>query len=370
MENYYPEIYFGSIHILVAIALFCSLLLWTQRDEGQRSRRFLALTWVLLFVVSLGWFYMIYQGDPIFERVLPIGVLVFGMALVATMTLYPIEVVVPRWLNKKRFLVLFSPIILTLAVCGAMQFFGGGFRTLNTMSDILRYSNEPNVWIRFPLVLIIYGYAFVLYYIPHNKMRGNITLGWIRAYTFGNIGIAFLYLGLILFRSYTAGILHSLYFAIYVGYITYQELYVRLFIPDSENTQYNSAGSKQYPSHLWSEVEKEMWTKLDDYMKKESAWHNPSLSMTIVTKAVGVTNADIARLLELKGYGEFEDYVAEFRIREFCNLVDNGECITIDDTFFKVGFRYRNIATRQFLRIMHQSPEEYIYKLEDTTFKR
>lgn len=358
MEKYYPELYFGSIHILIAIVLFCSLLLWAQQDEGQRSRRFLAWTWLFLLTLYIGRLLLIYRCEVVFDGVLPINMLVFGMALVAMMTIYPIEVVIPRELNRKWLLLLFSPVILVFAVYGAMRVFGDGFRTLNTLDDIARYWHEPNVWFRFPIILLIYGYAFILYYIPQSKMRGNITLNWIRAYTFGNIGVGMLYLGMILFGAYPVGIFHTLYFALYVGYITYQELYVRLFIPDSENTQCNTCNRRV--EDLGSEAEKILWASLKKYMYQETAWRNPNLSISLLADAVGTSNAEIAALLEAMGYSEFDDYVGEFRIRDFCDRVDNGDHITMDDTFFRVGFRYRDVASKQFMRIMHQSPEEYI----------
>lgn len=360
MENYYPELYFSSIHILVAMALFCSLLLWSQRDEGQRSRRFFAWNWFFLLILCVGWLPIIYSRDVVFEGVLPVSFLVFCMALIAIMTIYPIEVVVPRWFNRKWLLVLFSPVMMVLAVCGVMRFFGDGFRVLNTMSDITRYCHEPNVWIRFFIVLLTYGYAFILCYIPQSKIRGNITLDWMRAYTFGNMGIALLYLGLILFGAYPVGIFHALYFALYVGYITYQELYVRLFIPNRENPLYITTNRKVRV--LRSEAEKKLWASLRNYMQKKPAWHNPNFSKPLLADAIGVAQAEIAAILESMRCGEFDNYVAEVRIREFCNLVNNGDSITIEDTFFRVGFRYRDVASQQFIRIMHQSPEEYIRK--------
>lgn len=360
MENYYPELYLGSVHILVAIALFCSLLLWSQREDGQRSRRFLAWTWLLLWFLYMGRLLLVYRGRVLSEGVLPINILVFGMFLVAIMMIYPIEVVVPRWLNRKRLLVLFFPVLVVFAVYGAIRFWGGGFRMLDTVDDIARYWYEPNVWMRFVLILIIYGYAFILYYIPQNKMRGNSTLSWIRAYTFGNMGIALLYMGMILFGAYPTGIFHTLYFSLYVGYITYQELYLRLFIPDSENMRYTAANREA--NVLGVEAEKALWARLEKYMRKQMAWHNPNLSICQIAKAVGATHVEIARLLELRGYDDFDDYVAGYRIREFCGLVDKGDTITIEDTFFKVGFRYRDIASKHFMRIMHQTPEEYIQK--------
>lgn len=366
MENYYPQLYFGSIHILLSIVMFCAFLLWSQRSDGQRSRRFLALTWFVLLLMCVGWLPMVYRGEVIFKGMFPINILVFGLLLVALMTLYPIEVVIPRWLDKRRLLLLSAPVILVFAVCGAMHLFGNGFRVLGTTDDIVRYWHEPNVWIRFPIVMLIYGYAFILYYIPQNKMRGNITLNWIRTYTFGNIGIALFYMGMILFGAYPAGIFHALYFAIYVGCITYQELYVRLFIPDSERLVCIATNSRVNAPK--SQLEKELWVKLENYMQKGPAWRNPNLSISLLSNALEANQSQIATLLKSMGYTDFDDYVAELRIREFCNIVDKGDSITIEDTFFQVGFRYRNVASEQFIRIMHQPPEEYIRKREAMTF--
>lgn len=97
-------------------------------------------------------------------------------------------------------------------------------------------------------------------------------------------------------------------------------------------------------------------------MQSELAWHNPNLSTSLLANAVGATQTEITTLLKSIGYDEFDDFVAEFRIREFCNLINRGDNITIEDIFFRVGFRYRDTAFKQFTRIMHQSPEEYFQK--------
>lgn len=358
MEDYYPGLYFGAIHALVAIALFCSLLLWTQRSDGERSRRFLAWTWFFLLFLYVARLFKIYKGILEFEEVLPINSASFGAALVALMTIYPIEVVRPRWLNKKRILLLLSPVILVFAVQAMIALWGGGFRVLGSMSDIARYWYEPNVWIRFLIVLLAYGYAFILFYIPYNKMRNNTTLDWIRAYTLGNFAIGFLYLGLMLYGIYPIGIVHTLYVCLYVGYITYQELYIRLFIPESENAQYAARRSKN--ALLKPKEDRQLWDKMEEYMRKEPVWHDPNFSIQMLADAVGATCTEIAAQLEVMGYGKFDDYTGEFRVREFCTFVRNRDVITIEDAFFRVGFRYRDIATKQFQRVMKQSPEEYI----------
>lgn len=71
MEKYYTELSFGSVHVLVAITLFCSLPVWSQRVDGQRSRRFLAWTWFLLLFISIVKLVKVnHQIDRDFEGVL------------------------------------------------------------------------------------------------------------------------------------------------------------------------------------------------------------------------------------------------------------------------------------------------------------
>lgn len=363
MEKYYTELYFGAVHILAGITLFCSILVWSQRSDGQRSRRFLAGAWCLLLLISIVRLVKAYyQIDRDFEGVLPIGRLVSGVPTLAVMMIYPIEVVAPRWLDKKRLWILFGPVVLVFILYGVIQFMGGGFRELATVNHIALYWHEPNVWVRFPILALVYGYAFTLYYLPHQMTRGNTTLGWIRIYTLGNLGIGLFYMGWMLGGIYPSGIFHALYFALFVGYVTYQELYVRLFIPDSEEIAIRKRNR--------SKQDRELWAKLEDYMLNESAWHNPSLSPSMLAGVVGVTQTQITTLLESMDYGEFDDYVAEFRIHEFCALVDSDKNITAKEAFFKVGFRYRDVASKQFTRIMHQSPDEYIQKRKEMTLNK
>lgn len=361
MENYYPKLYFGFIHILVAIVLFCSLLLWSQREDGQRSRRFLACIWLFLLFLYAGHLLRLYHyGDITFEGVLSIRSIIFGLLILPVIAIYPIEVVAPRWLNIKRFLLLFLPVILAFAVCGTMYLFGNGFRVLNTLNHIVHYWHEPNVWIRLFIVLFVCGYAFILYTIPYSKKQGNVTFEWICTYMFGNTGIVLFYLGLILFGIYPAGLFYTLYFVFYVGCVTYHELYVRLFIPDNENAQYAKANSKVKILEPVSETL--LRERLENCMQQQALWQDPNLSLRILAAAVGTTCANLELLIRHEGYSAFDDYIARYRIRKFCQLVIKGHVVTLRDAFYLVGFRYYPTALNHFKRIMNLTPEEYAKK--------
>lgn len=82
--------------------LLCGGVLWARRRSGDRSRLYLAWTWMvagLLFLVRL---LMAEAGEPIAGRILPPENLAGGLWIIMVLYLYPMEAICSGWLTWKR----------------------------------------------------------------------------------------------------------------------------------------------------------------------------------------------------------------------------------------------------------------------------
>ncbi len=353
----YPHIlHFSSTHVLAAVALVCALLLWSQRAQGERSRSILAVTWVFIAVLYILRAIMLYDDKEPYLGIMPIVPLIMGFYSVVILLIYPVEVVSPRWLNLKRLFWIFSPVLLATALILVMRIFGFEFRKINTFAEFGTLFYEPNVWIRVPISIAIFVYAAILiFYIPRNNIRSNATLTWMLAYTIGNLGIAVFYFGRILWGSYPCGVIHTVYLTLFIMVTTYQEVFVRLFVVGGTapecvaSTELFDAGADSV-----------ILDRLEAYMRSEEPWRDPNLSRDMVAEAIKSNRTTVSRLVQQLGYDNFYDYIAKYRIDEFCRVVRDAEFINIQETFFNLGFRSKTAAFAQFKRQVGTTPGEWI----------
>lgn len=392
MDFFYHQLYFGILHATVILELFCALLLWLKRNEGERARHFLVWSWLACAAIFMIRVVLQYSShsDYATAEILPVASLLGGLACVTVLLIYPIEVVSPHWLNAKRFLLVFSPMLLMVGICGAMHGCGVEFRKLSTFEELARYWTEANVWIRFLLCAVIIVYSFLIFYIPRNKMRSNTTIKWMRSYSIGLQGISILYFGINLFGLYPSGVFHIIYFLFFTAYITYQELFLRLFItpqerlvavipPLQEEKQEDAPQNEPIEqselelaleelapqadskiAELLPEQTSLLWIQLEAYMKSEEPWRDPNIALAILADAVRSNRTTISTLIQKAGHENFYAYIAHYRIEAFCLAAREGLVNNIQDTFFEIGFRNRNTALNQFKKQMGMTPSDYL----------
>ena len=364
MENTSYQLYFGLIHATSAISLLSAFLLWSQREKGERSRYFLACEWFLSGVFYTARTIELHVGKPNYvQYFFPINLLIGGFAAIILLLIYPIEVVSPKWLNWKRGLTIFSPWIFSILLVQGLQFFGLEFRNLTNLTDFVLHIHEFNVWIRIPLTILILSFCVILFYVPQNKMRSNTTIQWVRGYYLGVQVIAVFYFGYMSLGIHSVGFLHMICWGTFTAYTTYQELFLRLYIvqerpttqpiPPQKEVQPYSLVTTEEPKHSV------LWQKLEEYMIKEEPWRNPNLSMQLLAQQVGSNRTSLTKAIQDGGYESFFQYIAHYRIQEFCRIIKTDRILKTDDLFYQVGFRSRSTAFSQFKKQMNITPAEY-----------
>ncbi len=102
--------------------------------------------------------------------------------------------------------------------------------------------------------------------------------------------------------------------------------------------------------------------KLDELMEQKKPYLNGNLMKAELAEMLGVSNPEIARLLNENIGMNFFEYVNYYRIREFIELAKTDQAKNL--TFFglaqEAGFNSKTTFNKSFKKLMGTSPKEYL----------
>lgn len=111
---------------------------------------------------------------------------------------------------------------------------------------------------------------------------------------------------------------------------------------------------------LFLTKDEERFRQLEEYMHKEKAWRNPDIDLKSLAVALATNRTYIYQAIHQAGYRGVNDYIYHCRIEEFKELALSGKVVSIQDTFFDVGFRSKSTAFRYFKLNEGMTPSEYL----------
>lgn len=137
---------------------------------------------------------------------------------------YPIEVINPGWLNRRRALLLALPALIALALplCGLR------YQHLDSISDIRTHLADFDVLSRLAMVVCTIVYTFLLWFIPHNWRESSADKRWIL-----RANLIIMVMGLLFFTQvFTTWPwsfhIHVTWVCVSFAYFAYFELFERL----------------------------------------------------------------------------------------------------------------------------------------------
>lgn len=344
--------------------LLCGLLLFLRRRDGDRSRRILAWIFGLCALTALIRSALDLQnGFTIPVEVLPTMNLKAGLLCILLFLLYPIEVIRPGWLDFKRTIVVLFPWLLLQILFACIP----DFRPLDSFHQIVRYAGEFNVWIRLvPLVLFL-PITLVLLYIPHSWTKSSADNRWIRWFTLGSQIITVLYVLSILTGLAYVKAIHISYFSFFCLVVTYQEIFLRLRVPvdvQAEKLPQVAPVPAEKPAAPSCPPEANpLWNALMRLMDGEELWRNPDLTLEMLAARLDSNRTTLAQTIRQHGYEDYRHFINRRRIEEFQKAVRTDPRISIQDTFFRVGFRSKITALRYFRELTGTTPSDYLLRL-------
>lgn len=101
---------------------------------------------------------------------------------------------------------------------------------------------------------------------------------------------------------------------------------------------------------------------LDEYFISSKAFLQPSLSVSEVAAAIGISSRDLSYLINAYHKKRFNDYLNEMRIAHFLTQVDAStlDNFTIESIALSAGFSSRSSFYRAFNRFYGCTPSEYL----------
>lgn len=357
-----------ALSFVVCTSSLCSILVWTQRQANKKPRIFLAVYYFLSAIIMFIRLLMIcQQGVPDNYPVLPSLNLYGGLLFLLLLYLYPVEIVNPGWLTSRKIFLLFLPLIIATLV---MYVIPVKFRDLSSITQTWEYITELNVKLRILMLFAcIIPYSLILLFTPYNWKKSSVDCKWIRIYTVGVQGILLLYILFMLTGSILVSALHLTYIVLFISWVAYQELYLRL-IPTLEKYMTEDSSpivSLPEKSIAIIPVQQQpatspLWEKLTLQMNEKELWRDPDLTLETLSNNLYTNRTTLSVLIQQQGYAGYAEFINRRRIEAFVEAVNSNKSINTQQLFYEVGFRSKSTALRNFRLYMGCTPGEYIQR--------
>jgi len=366
-------LYIATIFAGALVCLLASLLLLARRKTGERSRVILAVIVFFSVYNYITRFIDLCKGDmPDF--VVSAKMLLQANFMVVSYIMYPIEVIVPGWLNFWRMVKLYSVWLFLLCIYLITLWAGVQYNPYGSLLEMLADANRFEVWFRLILSLCIFSPGLIVLFIHRTRSYRNSDHVWMRKYFFTFSINIFAYTLILMFNHPTFNIL---YYYVSVGcslYIAYMELFDRLIgkstaeIIEKQNTQPEEITTEEAnpplsPEECFMEQKNTALIKrLDTYMKKTRAWRDPDLSLNTLSSELFTNRTTLAQAMRENGYENYTNYINRLRIDDVIEQIESGQSENFQEAFFFAGFRSRGTALRNFRQFTGMTPSEYFQK--------
>ncbi|MCE7062465.1 AraC family transcriptional regulator [Dyadobacter sp. CY343] len=183
-------------------------------------------------------------------------------------------------------------------------------------------------------------------------------LSWYR-----DIYLLLLVLGIIFFavRTTFPNDLGDHFIAAFIGIIIYvtgfSVLRRSLFFQETRTRSVK----KYEKSSLTEEIQSNTLRKLEEVMQKEKLFLDPSFSMPVLAKRLGISTHHLSQILNEEVGQNFFDFLATYRIREAQRILSNGESnfIKIEEIAQMVGYNSKSAFNTAFRKITGATPSEF-----------
>lgn len=364
--------------IEMTTCLLCGRHLWRLRkDSNDKSRWLLALgsicSGVLAAFALVGNIIPQPTGMHTFLLDPWIGLLYMSMHIV--MTLYPITVIRPDWLNPRRYFFLFLPVAVFTV---AYLFFIGEWTPLYMPQDIWTNVSKPDVFLRLSSLFVMLPYCLILFLLPYNWHKSSASFWWILSYSLGLTAICVVHIILTLTLNPVLMVILPLMAALFYLFSMEFELGDRLRpgtaeeeTPDTgvavavAGDNSSSKEAAEAAAHLagvpTEDVPPEfgLWTRVCIVLDQEQAWRDPDLSVNAMARRCGTNVSYLNRIIREETHSGFKDLINTKRIGNVVMQLKENPDIDIQTAFFNAGYRSRATAWRNFKNIVGSTPTEY-----------
>lgn len=382
--------------IEMTTCFICARQLWRLRKDVKDSSRWLLalgswLCGLLSALAVIGNAGMIPAPESP-QLLQPWAGLVY-MSLHIVMTMYPITVVRPDWLNPLHYFFLFLPVAVFFI---GYLFFIGQWTFLETPQDIRDNILRPDVLVRLASLFVMVPYCFILFLLPYNRRQSSASFRWIILYSLGLSIICGIHIVLMLSYNPVLLVVLPLMASTFYFFSTEYELGDRLrpsleiavrdgkvlepSVPGEassaadastgNSSAENSSAGNEAPEgeDLAQELgldeedlspEFGLWTRVRTIIRQEEAWRDPDLTLISLAHQCGTNVTYLNHILREETGKSFKELINGKRIACVVAQLQKNPDMDIQEAFFNAGYRSRATAWRNFKEIMQVTPTEF-----------
>lgn len=347
--------------INLVICLVCGFALWRKRHGvPDRSRTIMAvlLLSMTVYYVYLILFSLLNPGYNPYGELIPPNLTFIGLLNITLLSIYPIEVMRPNWLNWQRVAVMFLPFLLLL-MPGALSA-DVFYRSLYSADELLSHLDEANVWLRLVVLASMFIFLGMLLYLPYNRRQSSADNRWVHRYVLACSVTSALYIGKMFNVSLFVHLAHSLWAGFFFFYYTWYELRERLAPSAGVLSEEALAGEGASGDELWK--------RITDYIDGEEKWRDPDLGLEMLCREVMSNKTYVSLAFRQHASITFNEYVNRCRINYVSERLEAGlSTDQLKDVFFEAGYRSQSTAYRQFVRYKGVAPTQYVASLQSVS---
>ena len=333
--------------------IICGILLWRCRKETHDySRTIQAIfSWVSAFF-AFTFIFRTWAGSLTVDGAFLDPEHTFVPIFIQMIFfLYPLEVMKPLINPIKVYILLFTP-LLAIAVVGMCA--GIVYTPIHTYEDLWAHIAEPNVLFRLFALIVMLFYSFSLFLVRYDWRQSSADRNFIRTYAIGFCLIGLLHFTIQVTHSYVAQLMHQLVWMAFFFSITYYELKERLVSTAKESLPDTAAKAK----------DDELWQRIVNLMDEEGGWYNPEISQSYLATRLFTNRTYIGDAFKRNTGMSFRDYQIKRRIDYVVHQLRLNPRADVQELFFRMGYRDRSTAWRNFRKIMGMSPSEFVDTLK------
>ena len=342
----------------MTVCFICLRYLLRKRGENwDISRRTLAIGATMCGLMSL-WMLVINLSvvqEHITTPILNPGLCLIFLSLHVVMTLYPISVVRPDWLTRRRSFFMFLPI----AVLGVLYLlFIGRWTALDTRSDIWKNAFRPDVLLRLTTLFLMVPYCLIVLHLPYNARESSASRFWIVNYCVGLVVLCAVHIVFMLTLAIPLIVLLPVLAAVFYILSTEYEVEDRLR-PGKLAPVPVPLPQREDQPELDTLPEKSLWERICELMDIEQLWRDPNLTLTSMAHSCATNVTYLNHTIREHTQSGFKDLVNRKRVACIEAQLRENPDIDVQQAFFLAGYRSRTTAWRNFKDITGKSPAEY-----------
>ena len=340
------------ILFLMCIGLFaCGILLWKRRLEtGDYSRHIQAVFSVVSAFFAFIFIFRTWAGSTTVDSAFFDPEHVFVPVLIQmAYFFYPLEVIKPLAKRTTVYAFLFLPlfVLIIVGLCAGLE-----YTSIYSYADLWQHIGRFNVWFRLFTLVAMFFYAFSLFLVPYDWRHSSADRKFILRYASGFCLIGLLYFAIQVSHAYIFVLLHQVAWMAFFFWVAWYELKERLLPVSTPLVPEKNSD------------EDKLWQKIVNLMDEEEGWFNPEISQAYLAEKLFSNRTYIGEAFKRNTGMTFRDYQTKRRINYVVEQLKLNPHADIRELFFRMGYRDRSTAWRNFRKMTGMSPTEFIETLK------